>query len=319
MKKKNKNKNQKKKKGEFDFSRMSQHRLRGDKIVYRTSSSEDETDTEYIPPEGKSSCDSLDSSDELTDDFSGTNSAPSTGQRRNFTENRASKSAAWYSGEHHPMVTVSDNLDHTKHTVVAYMDRLLEEIPTEVNEVSVWSDGPSSQFKNRYIAASLKVLQEKHKLQVSSLIMAKRMYGVRKPQDITNAIAELKKNNIGLNECCRKYNIPKKTFTRHLMGQVKRGLKRQCGQNNVNGRDTALPIKVEDQLVSHILRFEELLFGLTITDVRKLAYDIIAANPHLSNRFNKQTKLDGKKWYYNFMSWHPNLSLHQTENISMTR
>lgn len=74
--------------------------------------------------------------------------------------------AAWYSGEHHPMIIVSDNLDHTKHTVVAYMDRLLEEIPTEINEVSVWSDGPSSQFKNRYIAASLKVLQEKHKLQV---------------------------------------------------------------------------------------------------------------------------------------------------------
>ena len=74
--------------------------------------------------------------------------------------------AAWYSGEHHPMVIVSDNLDHTKQTVVAYMDRILEEIPKEINKVSVWSDGPSSQFKNRYIAASLKVLQKKHKLQV---------------------------------------------------------------------------------------------------------------------------------------------------------
>ena len=44
-------------------------------------------------------------------------------------------------------------------TVVAYIDRLLEEIPETVKKVSIWTDGPASQFKNRFIVAALTPLQ----------------------------------------------------------------------------------------------------------------------------------------------------------------
>lgn len=69
--------------------------------------------------------------------------------------------ALWHSGELHPIVLVSDNLVHAKETVVAYMSQVLEQVPESVTEVSIWSDGPASQFKNRFIAESLKVLQHK--------------------------------------------------------------------------------------------------------------------------------------------------------------
>lgn len=48
------------------------------------------------------------------------------------------------------------------------MLRVLEELPIGLNirEVRVWSDGPSSQFKNKYIAASLKVLEDYHNVKV---------------------------------------------------------------------------------------------------------------------------------------------------------
>ncbi|KAJ8883882.1 hypothetical protein PR048_015737 [Dryococelus australis] len=44
------------------------------------------------------------------------------------------------------------------------------------------------------------------------------------------------------------------------------------------GRITTLPPEVEQQLVDFILRLEELLFGVTITDVRKLAFQIAERN-----------------------------------------
>lgn len=150
--------------------------------------------------------------------------------------------------------------------------------------------------------------------------MPKREYGKWSVQDMKNALNEYRKGNIGFNECCRKYEIPKPTFRRHVLGQVKRGEKdERQSKRRVNGREQAIPEEVEQELVLHILRFEELLFGLTIIDVRKLAYDIVAANPHLPNPFNKEKKLAGKKWYYSFMSRHENLSLRQPENISMAR
>ena len=49
---------------------------------------------------------------------------------------------------------------------MAYVSRLLDVIPETVQSVSIWSDGPSSQFKHRYIAASLHTLEKKHRIKI---------------------------------------------------------------------------------------------------------------------------------------------------------
>lgn len=92
-------------------------------------------------------------------------------------------------------------------------------------------------------------------------------------------------------------------------------------KRRVNGRLPAIPPQFENDLVKHILVFEESLFGLTITDVRKLAYDLMEANSHLIKNpfFGNKNKLAGKNWYYRFMSRHPKLSLRQPENTSIAR
>lgn len=47
----------------------------------------------------------------------------------------------------------SGNTDHTKYATVAYLYKILLLIPKEIKLLKVWSDGPSSQFKNRFIGA----------------------------------------------------------------------------------------------------------------------------------------------------------------------
>lgn len=52
-------------------------------------------------------------------------------------------------------VVVSDNLTHDKVTAISYLVNVLDTIipvKNTIQEISIWSDGPSSQFKNRYIA-----------------------------------------------------------------------------------------------------------------------------------------------------------------------
>jgi hypothetical protein len=45
----------------------------------------------------------------------------------------------------------------------------------------------------------------------------------------------------------------------------------------LSGREMALDPKVKDELVKHILYLEECVFGLTISDMRSLAFQIAEA------------------------------------------
>lgn len=75
-------------------------------------------------------------------------------------------SALYYDDKIHPLVLVSDELTHSKETVIAYMDILFEKIPSHVECIDVWSDGPASQFKNQYVMSSLPHLESKHNVTI---------------------------------------------------------------------------------------------------------------------------------------------------------
>ena len=62
---------------------------------------------------------------------------------------------------------VSDNLTHAKETVVPYISCLLDDLPSGVKTVSIWSDGPTFQFKNRFILASFPVLENKYNVKIT--------------------------------------------------------------------------------------------------------------------------------------------------------
>ncbi|KAJ8960694.1 hypothetical protein NQ317_009537 [Molorchus minor] len=113
----------------------------------------------------------------------------------------------------------------------------------------------------------------------------KRNYCSWTSEDMDHAITAYKENHCGFNECCRRYNIPKPTFRRHLHSLNKKANDEvQC-----MGRSTVFDAKIERDLAEHILRFNE----------------------------NKQ--MAGKAWYYAFMKRHNFLSLRQPEKISMAR
>lgn len=71
-----------------------------------------------------------------------------------------------YFAKQHSKVIASDNLDHSKDTIFAYMYKILSKIPKKIKRVKIWSDGPSSQFKNKYMAAAVKVFETKFRKKI---------------------------------------------------------------------------------------------------------------------------------------------------------
>lgn len=142
----------------------------------------------------------------------------------------------------------------------------------------------------------------------------KRKYNQWSQEDMRHAINAFKERQHGFNECCRRYNIPKPTFRRHL-----KCLNKMANNDTQNhGRLTTFSPEMEEELAQHILKLEARLFGLTISDIRRLAFQLANRN-RIPNTFNAEKGMAGKAWYYNFMTRHPYLSLRQPEKVSLAR
>ncbi|XP_025829080.1 uncharacterized protein LOC112904074 [Agrilus planipennis] len=139
--------------------------------------------------------------------------------------------------------------------------------------------------------------------------MAKKIYNSWKQDDMDEALQKHRDGKIGFNEACRLYSIPKPTFRRHLRG---------LNKTNKFGRPNDMTREMENELAQHILNMESAFFGLTVTNVRKLAYQF-AEKYQLPHRFNKEKEIAGKKWFARFMKEHPILSLRVPEPTSMAR
>jgi hypothetical protein len=65
---------------------------------------------------------------------------------------------------------------------------------------------------------------------------------------------------------------------------VKRGLN---SSRAPSGREMVLDPKVKDKLVEYILYLEECVFGLTISDMRRLAFQIAEENFKLCSSYSQ--------------------------------
>ena len=76
-------------------------------------------------------------------------------------------SVTWQQDSCTSAVIISDDVTHSRDSVIIFIDKLLNSVIDEsVKTLHIWSDVPSSQFKNIFTAASIPWLQQKHKLRI---------------------------------------------------------------------------------------------------------------------------------------------------------
>ncbi|CAH1985411.1 unnamed protein product [Acanthoscelides obtectus] len=139
----------------------------------------------------------------------------------------------------------------------------------------------------------------------------KREYCRWTSEDMDHAIKHTNKTSVVLKGSA---DIPKPTFRRHL-----RSLNKKANEDVQSlGRHTTFSPYIEMELAKHIVKLEKRFFGVTIRDVRRLAFQIAVRND-IPHHFNINKEMAGKGGYYSFMDRQPELPLRQREKIPMAR
>ncbi|XP_061164987.1 uncharacterized protein LOC133173937 [Saccostrea echinata] len=128
-------------------------------------------------------------------------------------------------------------------------------------------------------------------------------------KSLSKAVQCVKTGEMTKFKASKIFGIPRTTLSRRLS---------TMDLESPASKPTTLSKEEENSLVSHILEMEERGFGLTISDVCKLAYSIIA-HPGRKNPFNADKKMAGYDWWQGFRDRHPCLSLRKPEGLSAAR
>ncbi|XP_046388449.1 uncharacterized protein LOC124157622 [Ischnura elegans] len=134
--------------------------------------------------------------------------------------------------------------------------------------------------------------------------------------EAVNAVLE---GRMGYTAASKSFAVPRST----LIDRVKKARKNQltpalASEKRLGRYDTVFTEAQEKEIVEYVLFMEARLFGLTITDLRRLAFDLAERNS-INHTFNMVEKMAGKDWFYNFVKRHPKITLRSPEYTSLAR
>lgn len=109
------------------------------------------------------------------------------------------------------------------------------------------------------------------------------------------AAANAVRNGMSLYRASVEYGVPRNTLRARVNGDAaKKAYEKPCVLGEAN----------EKALVDRIIYLQRLGFGLTITDVRRLAFDFVQKSNIHGSLFNADKKIAGWDWYRAFMQRH---------------
>ena len=134
--------------------------------------------------------------------------------------------------------------------------------------------------------------------------------------NMQRAIQAVRNNVMGLKRAANEFGVPRSTLQR----RCRRNDDDAAAAEKVLGRfRPVFSQEMELQLVNHIKRMEGMLFGFTLAQLRRLAFDFADANG-IDHPFNRTTQEAGKDWAHQFMARHRDtISLRTPEPTSAAR
>jgi hypothetical protein len=135
------------------------------------------------------------------------------------------------------------------------------------------------------------------------------------PERIKAAIKAIRNREKGSYIASRFFNVPQTTLEHYFKDQQKGSSETV---KTKLGRKIVLLCKSENDLAEHCLLMERKIFGLTMADVMRLAYQLAVRNA-IRNRFCKRIEKAGRKWLKNFLRRHPHISVKTPEGLSLSR
>ena len=138
-------------------------------------------------------------------------------------------------------------------------------------------------------------------------------------ETMMGAIKEVLEGNMGYKRASQAFNVPQSTLEDKVKKARQGSLSPELAAQKRLGRyKTVFTEAQETELVDHIMFLEDRLFGITLCDVRKLAFELAERNK-MPHTFNRETRMAGEDWLYGFLKRHPKLSLRDPEKTSLAR
>ena len=131
------------------------------------------------------------------------------------------------------------------------------------------------------------------------------------PERRRAAIEAIRNKEMSSYKASRVSDVPQTTLECHVKDR----------QKSINetvkpklGRKQVLPCEAENDLAEHCLFMERKFFGLKMTEIIRLAYQLAVRNG-IKNRFCKRNEKAGRKWLKNFLRRDPQISVRTPEGF----
>ncbi|CAI6354301.1 unnamed protein product [Macrosiphum euphorbiae] len=142
--------------------------------------------------------------------------------------------------------------------------------------------------------------------------------------NIQAAIQVYKEGNIGYRDAAQQFGIRHTTLFYRIkkLKNIEGIIQNSPDENRFNSKYTVNQIfskEQENMLVKYILRCSQINYGMTLVQIRKLAYDYAVK---VTLKIPDSWKLNltaGNDWLYCFMKLHPSLSIRKPEKTSLSR
>ncbi|KAJ4427872.1 hypothetical protein ANN_23877 [Periplaneta americana] len=119
---------------------------------------------------------------------------------------------------------------------------------------------------------------------------------------------------MGLRKAAKLYNVPQTTLQRFVNNNMP---PEECVKLKI-GRKTVLPAELEKQLVEFLVEMDNRFYGLTRTDVKRMAYQLAQRN-NIPHPFGSNVTA-GRAWFDLFIRRHKNtLTIHKPIGTSFSR
>lgn len=132
---------------------------------------------------------------------------------------------------------------------------------------------------------------------------------------MTKAVEAVRANEMGYKKAAKLFKVPRATLKDYVKNSEKSVETLVSGRM---GRKPVLPTELEEELVKYCLQMEKNYYGVTASDLKRMAYQLANRN-NIPHPFSLAKKKAGKKWMKLFMARHPELSFRQPESLSRAR
>lgn len=135
-------------------------------------------------------------------------------------------------------------------------------------------------------------------------------------EKMQRAVEAVVSGEMGYHRASISFAVPQTTLERHVKRQ-----RDNAGYSVSKVLGSKRPVftpQQEEELVGYLKQMEARLFGLTITECRKLAFQLAEQNG-IQHPFNKNDKMAGKGWMTGFFNRHKDLSIRKPEATSGAR